>query len=731
MKLINIYLLSLLSASLFLGCSSNTKDAQKPPEEQISSEHNTSDALEPRLDELHDVSYEVDSSGEVTLKKHYTTKGAEVISREDINSKSGSKPHYTKVPTFSKDAYTSYSKNGKTLYKEDIALKGKAVKVSVEKIPVNEFIDLVFGSVLQINYHTNKDVQELTTPITLNMSHEQPRKEFYEVVKKLLAQEGIVISSENGTLFISKDSKKRPQFLSTDLHVEYGRQLSKRIPNSKKIFMYVPYYYVRAVKAQPLLSKIGLKTLKTSYPKGNLQLLEGSAEDIRKALAIINLIDTPRLEGKSIYLVELDNIKSVKFIDELKKIMDLSNIPIATNNTSVGIRLDSLDDINALLVLTPKREWFDLVLYWKKKLDVPPKLSEEPQLYIYHVQNRRADELAESVNAMLGLSVKKKTDKETNKDVAGDNKQTEKKQTTTVAPVAASTLIKATDYTPSVTADIATNILMLKLKPKHYQILMPTIEELDSLPLQTLVEVTIAEVDMTDTFSLGFEWAITNQGSGLADLVNIIGGGSGLGIIFSGDKINMTVNALAEDKLLDIVSRPKLLILNNETGNINVGTQVPIITSETSAPDIPDGSINRNVSYRTTGVTMGVTPTINSEGILTMAIELSLSEAQLNDTSNIDSPLIVDRKLSTVAVIKSGDTIMIGGLISRNISTSDSGIPLLKDIPWLGAIFKSQSKKTVKTELIMLIRPTIIKSPQHIKNETIKFQALLKHLNYI
>ena len=332
---------------------------------------------------------------------------------------------------------------------------------------------------------------------------------------------------------------------------------------------------------------------------------------------------------------------------------------------------------------------------------------------------------------MLGLSVKTKKKKETTEVAAGESTPTKKEKTTTHTPLSTNTLIKVTDYTPSVTADIATNILMLKLKPKHYKILLPTIKELDSLPLQTLVEVTIAEVDMTDTFSLGFEWAITNQGSGLADLINIVGGGSGLGIIFSGDKINMTVNALAEDKLLDILSKPKLLILNNETGNINVGTQVPIITSETSAPDIPNGSINRNVSYRTTGVTMGVTPTINSEGILTMSIELSLSEAQLNDTSNIDSPLIVDRKLSTVAVIKSGDTIMIGGLISRNISTSDSGIPLLKDIPWLGSIFKSQSKKTVKTELIMLIRPTIIKSPQHIKNETIKFQALLKHLNYI
>jgi general secretion pathway protein D len=208
-------------------------------------------------------------------------------------------------------------------------------------------------------------------------------------------------------------------------------------------------------------------------------------------------------------------------------------------------------------------------------------------------------------------------------------------------------------------------------------------------------------------------------------------GNEGLGVIFKGNYMDMVVNALAQDSQLTIVSRPKMLILNNETGNINVGTQVPVVTSEVSAADTPQGSINRNISYRTTGVTLGVTPTVNSQGVVTMKIAINLSEAQINDTSNIDSPMIVNRTLGTVAVVHSGDTILIGGLISSNYSQGDSGVPWIKDTPVLGTLFKTQSDKVKKTELIMLIRPTIIHSAAHMRAETRKFKALLKHLEWL
>jgi len=112
-----------------------------------------------------------------------------------------------------------------------------------------------------------------------------------------------------------------------------------------------------------------------------------------------------------------------------------------------------------------------------------------------------------------------------------------------------------------------------------------------------------------------------------------------------------------------------------------------------------------------------------------MNISIDLSEAQLNDTSGIDSPLIVNRTLKTVAIIKSGDTILIGGLISENKSKTKGGVPFLKDIPYLGNIFSNVSNKITKTELIMLIRPIIIKTSKGIDIETYRFKKLMQFLD--
>jgi len=330
---------------------------------------------------------------------------------------------------------------------------------------------------------------------------------------------------------------------------------------------------------------------------------------------------------------------------------------------------------------------------------------------------------------VLGLSgqsikttIKKKSDIAKQKILTNPSKSTQ-----------GSFLLNNAGYTPTVTADLDTNILMLKLTPKHYHMLLPIIKELDKLPLQTLVEVTVADVDMTNTFSLGFEHAISNKSAGLVkNILDIRGGGTGLGIVFKGNYLDTIINAYAGKKLLNIISEPRMLILNNKTGSIDVGKQVPTITSQVSAADLSSTtkpSINQNISYKSTGIIINITPTINSNGVLTMQISITLSGAQLNNTSTINSPLIINRSLQTTAVVKSGDTILLGGLISQNKSKTKGGVPLLKDIPWIGNIFTSNDTKITKSELIMLIRPIIIRTPQEINSETYKFKKILHYID--
>ena len=689
--------------------------------------------VEPSFDEIKDVHYDVDTNGNVVLKKeyeHFDKKEKSIkklVTEEQIIKKKG----YEQVPVFDKGYKKQLSLKGEKI--DEFSVKGGKVKVSVESIPLNEFVDLVFGSILKLNYTLSKDVKKMKNPITLNMTQAQKAKDFFKVIKKILSLNGVSVKDESGLLFVYKADKGTTPGNMSDIYIGYGRSLPSSLDNDRDVMLFVPYYYISPGNTVNILRQAGVSKIRFYYYINGIQTMRAKAGEIRKALKLVNLLDRPYLEGKIPYLIHFDNIEVSKFLPKMKQIFQLNSVNITDSPSKGGIVMMPIEELNSLYIITPKKEWLDMLLYWKEKLDVVAETEEEPRLYIYHVKNRKADELATAVKEVLGITkAKNKTNITKKNNVAGEVK---KKQTTIAKKESVSNafMISRVNYTPTITADLDTNILMMKLTPKHYKLLLPFIQNLDKLPLQTLVEVTVAEVDMTDTFSLGFEYAIRNRGLDIDNILNISGGGSGLGIVFNSSKIDATVNAFAEKKLLDIVSRPKLLILNNSTGTINVGTQVPIITSETSASDLGGGTsptINRNISYRTTGIVLGLTPTINSNGVLTMNININLSEAQTNDTSGIDSPLIVNRQLNTVAVINSGDTILIGGLISVNNSKTKGGVPYLKDIPYIGGMFANFSHKNTKTELIMLIRPVIIETPDKIKDETKKFKALLEYIDF-
>lgn len=404
------------------------------------------------------------------------------------------------------------------------------------------------------------------------------------------------------------------------------------------------------------------------YPTKNIQMLKNTAGEIRKAIEIVKLIDRPYLEGKTPYLVELKNIEVKDFINRMKTIFLSNGISVTTTPSQGGILMNSIPELNSIMVISPKQSWVDMIVYWKKKLDIRSEMTVIPYFYTYKVKNRKADELAKAINSIINIKLAPKAEEKKvklNKVSKNEQKQVSK-------------------YT--ITSDLPTNTLMMQLLPSEYRELLPLIEQLDALPLQVLVEVTLAEVTMTDTFNLGFEYALKNnkalQSSPFSlDTGSLMGtmGGTGFGATYQSRNINAVINSYAEKKLLNILSKPKILILNNNTGNINVGSQVPVMTTESSSDDLT--AITRSVAYQTTGVTVGLTPTINSNGILTMKINLNLSEAQLNSTSSIDSPLIINRTLSTVLTLKNNDTVLLGGLISTNDSITNNGVPLLMDIP--------------------------------------------------
>ena len=659
----------------------------------------------------------------------------EVAEKKKKESSHGTKS-IERIPSFQSNEFKSIKTNNRARIKKDLVVSGGNVKINVESIPLNEFVDFIFSSVFKMNYTVDKSVKKMIQPITLNMSKPQPKKQVLAVVENILKNESVGFNQKDGTLFISQTSRRKATEGLSDRYMILGRELPSHIADSQKILMFVPFYYTQPKELYLFSERLGINKVKFNFLNKNIAVLRGEAFDIRQLLELLNIVDSPAMEKKTPYLLELEYIDVKKFVEQMKNILKSNSIPIATNIREVGMVLTPIEEINTLMVLSSKKSWMEMLTFWKNRLDVLSEIDDEhTQLYIYKVKHRKADELAEVLQDVLSVdSTKRKNNQNENRAIINNispsnllhPRRGEDNQTTSLTGGV------------NIKSDLHTNSIMMNITPVEYKKILPVIKKLDTLPLQVAVEVILAEVTLTDSFSLGFEWSLLNN-KAISGTSTKVSGAHVLGLSGGGVTSNLftknltsVINAFAENKKLEILSRPRLIILNNKTGNINVGQQVPVISSEASANDLQTGgttpSILRNISYITTGMTLNLTPTINSNGTLSLDIGIILSEAQTNKTSKIDSPLIVNRSLTTSAVMQSGNSILLGGIISHNKSTGHSGVPFLQDLPFIGDIFKGQSKSHVKTELIILIKPKILKNNKELYEETKRFKLLLTNL---
>ena len=307
---------------------------------------------------------------------------------------------------------------------------------------------------------------------------------------------------------------------------------------------------------------------------------------------------------------------------------------------------------------------------------------------------------------------------------------------------------------PSLLADDGRNIILIRAERPDYLRVLKMLERLDNLPRQVLIEVMVAEVTLNDSWEFGIEWALKNNqlkidgskysqyfstgtGSTTAEgFTSATGAISGLKIgtnkaagfaysIFnsSGDLVGL-LNALAEQTDVSLLSSPQILVLNNEEAFVNVGDQVPILTSQSvpvnsNATDLFQTS---SVQYKDTGTLLKVRPRINYDGLIILDVDQQVSAATANALGGTESPIISTRQLKTKLAVKNGQSIMMGGLIKKGVTNAESKIPLLGDIPGVGWLFKYGKKSNAKTELLVMITPYVIESDDVLAQYIKKFQ---------
>ena len=257
------------------------------------------------------------------------------------------------------------------------------------------------------------------------------------------------------------------------------------------------------------------------------------------------------------------------------------------------------------------------------------------------------------------------------------------------------------------------------------------LRKIDIIPLQVLIEATIAEVTLNDTLNYGtqfylgskFAGTLTTAGpfssssttttSSLAQKAFSVGGtpttiGSNFPGFVLANGIREVINVLSDVTQIKVLSAPQLMVLDNEPARLQVGSLVPVLTQSQQSTLSANAPIVNSVDYRDTGVIMLVTPRVNSGGLVTLDISQEVSDVATLTTGNIDSPTFNQRLIRTRVAVQDGQTVGMAGLIRDKDSQGNSGIPLLKDVPVLGTLFSNQTNSRARTELLVLITPHVV-----------------------
>ena len=275
--------------------------------------------------------------------------------------------------------------------------------------------------------------------------------------------------------------------------------------------------------------------------------------------------------------------------------------------------------------------------------------------------------------------------------------------------------------------DEVTNTIVILATPDDYALMFETIQKIDIVPRQVMIEVMIAEVTLGDDLRFGIEWSIKAKiDKGFASM----GFNTGLdrttaqGFTFLGiDRTGLIqgfLQALATESKVNVLASPHILAADNREARIQIGNQVPIVTSETPISTIgtTGTSVSRSIQYKDTGVILKIKPLINESGLVSLDLSQEVSDYFLQNIYGSEYPVITKREATTNLVAQDGETIVIGGLIQENFKRTRAGLPLLSKIPLLGWLFSNTTDEEKRTEVIMLLTPLVVKNPEDAKNMT-------------
>ncbi|GHG68073.1 hypothetical protein GCM10010919_17230 [Alishewanella longhuensis] len=565
-------------------------------------------------------------------------------------------------------------------------------QIALNQLPLPDFIQLVFGQSLAINYVIAENIRS-PQPVSLNVSEPISSRELFRIAAQTLEKQNLSITLRDNVYFIHpRDNKTR-----NDVIIGFGRAAQDVPDTHLPILQIAPLRFGAKLSLERTLRALSGATI-TMDNEQNAAFIEGSRAEIIRTLDLINLLDIPSTRGRFIGLTELVYVTPDDFIKQLTELLQAEGITANTRAAQGGaLLMVPISQLGAVALFAGDEFVLDRAEYWARQLDKPAK-GDQKQFFLYHPRYARAADLGASLQPLLG-----------NVNTSAQGNQARDTRT-----AQAQQLVQAlAGGDLRLNVDERSNTLMFYGNGASYAALRPIINRLDTMPKQILLDAVIAEVTLTDEFSMGFEFAIRNVLSGEGRSINFgtlgalgVSEMSGLKITGIGSAKQFVAALSASTNLVNVLSNPTLVVRDGVAASITVGNDIPTIGSTTTNPNFDTQTIN--VVYRKTGVNLNVQPNINAQGLVVLQIDKQISNIASGGPSVQGSPSIFERNIKTEVIATSGQTILLGGLISENNTSGNSYVPGFASIPLLGKLFQGENKQKQKTELVIFITPRII-----------------------
>ena len=513
------------------------------------------------------------------------------------------------------------------------------------------------------------------------------------------------------------------------------------------------------------------------FQPGNILMITDHRKNVEQVMEIVSLLDTDYFKLNRVELIPIRYHQAISVAEDLAKIF-------SSGDAAAGVRIVAIERLNSLLVVTRTGQVFEEVQEWINKLDIVPSSTSNIRTYVYDVENNTAVQIAQILAELYrdGYGMPSSPTSGGTGTTGTGTTGTQNQQGGTayqgspgfvsgggyggyggyggssyggyggssyggygggmsgsrqlgpqLSQSSQSQIRGIMAGNVKMVVNEFSNALIIQGSEADIQFMLGTIEQLDTLPRQVFIEAQIFSVELTNDLSYGISAFLQEQGSGVdgttigpATTASVSDGALSAitRIAIGGEReLQAVLNALKAKTDVELLEAPRVLAKDGTMASINIGAEVPVTSASYGDPLI-SGSTNfvNSISYRSTGTTLQIVPRISSSGIVSMDMVMEVSNA----TGTALTPTINRNYIQTSLIVGDGQTIGLGGIISDTENNSQSRVPLLGDIPILGALFGKTEKSTRRFEMVIFITPHVVKTLPSVAEMTLEFKRTLK-----